>query len=62
MQQDCESCTGKGVVENGVCRNCGASSSEVPKESETSYVEQEVSSAESTPSQTGESLNEPVNI
>lgn len=23
-QTDCEVCTGKEVVENGVCRNCGA--------------------------------------
>lgn len=31
-QGDCEVCTGKEVVENGVCRNCGATTDSGLKE------------------------------
>lgn len=39
---DCESCTGVGVVENGICRNCNAG-----KESVGSTVESETTSTDS---------------
>lgn len=32
-QGDCEVCTGKEVVENGVCRNCGATTGSDLKDS-----------------------------